>query len=99
MTLLQDRIIGCILGGAIGDAMGGPYEGQPGPIALQPDAPWQLSDDTQLTLATCEAVRESKAVSPDSIAGRFVLWFRQGRITGMGASTLKALRDLAAGAH
>jgi ADP-ribosylglycohydrolase len=96
---LEDQVMGCILGGAIGDALGGPYEGQPAPVALQLDAPWRLSDDTQLTLATCEAVRETGTVSPESIAERFVHWFRQGRITGAGASTLKALRDLAAGAH
>src|SRR5262249_27153108 len=38
-------------------------------------------------------------VSPEQIAGRFAAWFRQGRVTGVGASTLKALRDLSAGAH
>jgi ADP-ribosylglycohydrolase len=95
----EDRVVGCILGGAIGDALGGPYEGQPGPVALQPDAPWRLSDDTQLTLATCEAVCASGKVSPATIAERFAYWFRHGRVTGVGASTLKALRDLAAGAH
>jgi ADP-ribosylglycohydrolase len=98
-TAIEDRVLGCILGGAIGDALGGPYEGQPGPVVLQPDVPWQLSDDTHLTLATCEAVCTSKSVSPSSIADRFVHWFRRGLITGAGASTLKALRDLAAGAH
>jgi len=96
---LEDRVLGCIVGGAIGDARGGPYEGQPGPVIPQLDAACRLSDDTQLTLATCEAVCEDGAVSPATIADRFVCWFRQGRITGMGASTLKALRDLAAGAH
>jgi ADP-ribosylglycohydrolase len=96
---LQDRVVGCILGGAIGDALGGPYEGQPGPVAFDPDAPWRLSDDTQLTLATCEAICAGGAVSPAAIADRFAHWFRQGKVTGVGASTLKALRDLAAGAH
>src|SRR5262249_56987659 len=40
-----------------------------------------------------------RAVSPAAIADHFAHWFRQGRVTGVGASTLKALRDLAAGAH
>ena len=31
-TQLGDRARGCILGGAIGDAMGGPFEGQQGPL-------------------------------------------------------------------
>jgi ADP-ribosylglycohydrolase len=96
---LEDRVLGCIVGGAIGDAPGGPYEGQPGPVSLLTDAPCRLSDDTQLTLATCEAVRAEGAVSPASVADRFACWFRQGRVTGVGASTLKALRDLSAGVH
>ncbi len=98
-SLLEDRVLGCLVGGALGDALGGPYEGQPGPVVLQADAPCRLSDDTQLTLATCEAVCADGTISPASIAERFVCWFRQGRVTGMGASTLKALRDLEAGAH
>jgi ADP-ribosylglycohydrolase len=97
--VIEDRVLGCIVGGAIGDALGGPYEGQLGLVTLQPDAPLRLSDDTQLTLATCEAVAASGSVSPAAIADRFALWYRQGRVTGMGASTLKALRDLAVGAH
>jgi ADP-ribosylglycohydrolase len=99
VTDVEDRVLGCIVGGAIGDALGGPYEGQPGPISVQPDAPWRLSDDTQLTLATCEAVAICRVVSPAAIAARFAHWFSSGRITGVGASTLKALRDLASGAH
>ena len=31
---LADRARGCILAGPIGDAMGGPFEGQPGPLSI-----------------------------------------------------------------
>ena len=96
---VADRIIGCILGGAIGDAMGGPYEGFAPPVSVQSKTRWSISDDTQLTLATCEGLIEAKTVSPAHIADRFTEWFRQGRISGTGSSTLKALRDLSAGAH
>lgn len=83
-------ILGCILGGAIGDAFGGARE-RAGDI--------ELSDDTQLTLATCESITAAKRVDPERLAAHFVHWFRERRLTGLGSSTLKALRDLDAGAH
>ncbi|HSS20363.1 MAG TPA: ADP-ribosylglycohydrolase family protein [Pyrinomonadaceae bacterium] len=98
-TELKDRARGCIIGGAIGDAMGGPFEGQRGPLRFHEHSDWMISDDTQLTLATCESIIEAGKVSPEHIADRFVQWYRAGRITGMGSSTLKALRDLDAGNH
>src|SRR5215813_4344022 len=98
-TALSDRARGCILGGAIGDAMGAPFEGQPGPLRFRPHDDWAISDDSQLTLATCESIIETGEVSPEHIASRFVDWYRARRITGMGSSTLKALRDLDTGLH
>ena len=94
-----DRIRGCILAGAIGDAMGGPYEGISGPLTFKDHRNWTVSDDTQLTLATCEAIGEVRKVSPEQIAKRFAEWYRARRLTGLGSSTLKALRDLDAGLH
>ena len=79
--------------------MGGPYEGQPGPIQFRENRDWNISDDTQLTLATCESIIEIGGVSPEHIADRFVHWFRDRRISGIGSSTLKALRDLDSGLH
>lgn len=96
---VSDRARGCILAGAIGDAMGGPFEGRPGPLQFHEHTDWSISDDSQLTLATCESIIDVGVVSPECIAARMVQWFRARRITGMGASTLKALRDLEAGAH
>ena len=95
----MDHVRGCIIGGVIGDAMGGPFEGRPGPLRFQDHTAWSISDDSQLTLATCESIIELKKVSPEHIAQRFVYWYRARRITGMGASTLKALRDLDADVH
>jgi len=83
----------------VGDAMGGPFEGQRVPVQFREPNNWALSDDSQLTLATCEAIIAAKKVSPEQIADHFLQWYRAGRITGVGASTLKALRDLDAGQH
>jgi hypothetical protein len=45
---------GCLLGGALGDAYGG--IGERGGL--------RLSDDTQMTLATCEAIARTGRVDP-----------------------------------
>lgn len=97
-TSVEARVLGMILGGAVGDGWGRPYEGS---LARAFPLPLELvvTDDTQLTLATCEALIERRRVDPASIAARFLIWFREGRLTGLGSSTTKALRDLAAGAH
>lgn len=95
----RDRVTGCLLGGALGDALGGTCENQPIPILPAQDAVLALSDDTQLTIATCEAIVAAQAASPERIAAAFAALFRQRRIRGLGASTFKALQELAAGAH
>lgn len=89
--MTPESILGCILGGAIGDALGSACEGG---LAGKPE----LTDDTQLTLATCEALTGA-AASPERIARSLLSWYRARRVTRMGSSTLKALRDLDAGAH
>ncbi len=94
-----DRVLGALVGGAIGDAWGGPYEGLVPPFEVRPPARFQVSDDTQLTVATCESVVERGRVDPEHLASRLLAWYRAGRLLGLGASTLKALRDLDAGAH
>lgn len=89
-----------LLAGMLGDAWGGAYEGRTG--ALDPIFPKValMSDDTQLGIATCEAILEARgAVEPERVAASFARWFTDGRLTGLGSSTLKALRDLAAGGH
>ena len=94
------RIRTCLLAGALGDAWGSPYEGLTGPISAPfPQAP-RLSDDTWLTAATCEAIVDSDgSADAASVAANFKRWFEAGLLRGLGSSTLKALRDLSAGAH
>lgn len=108
---IKDRFEGCILGGAIGDAFGSGYENQntqktiigvfyPFGEPLKATKPaWRITDDTQLTLATCEAIIENADISPQLIAHKFVQLFNARKITGIGASTLKALQELAIGGH
>src|SRR5580658_982572 len=96
---LGDSIRGCLLGGAIGDAFGSAYEGQAAPVRMDDNSPWSLTDDTQLTLATCEAIALTGKVEAEAIARRMTIWFQQNRVTRLGSGTLKALRELSQGAH
>ena len=94
----KERIAGCLLAGALGDSIGACYENQ---SAAQFTIPTGLciTDDTQLTLATCESIIERRCVDPESIASHMTDWYRRRKITGIGASTLKALVELDAGGH
>lgn len=94
-----DRIRGCLLGGALADALAFAHEGRrPGPVsALRVGS---ISDDTQLTLATCRAVMEQRGgVRPEAVADHFVRWHREHGFIGLGAATTKALRELSVGGH
>ena len=94
-----DRIVGCLIGGAIGDAMGSAYEGVSSPIQFDDSLNWGITDDTQLTLATCASITAARRVDPAAIADAFAGAFRAGRVSRMGASTYQALEGLAAGGH
>ncbi len=99
MSDTKQSFLGCLLGGAIGDSFGSPHEGKSGPIRMNSGRPGPLTDDTQLSLATCEAIGDNGTIDAEAVAARFLAWFRHGKLTGLGASTLKALVDLDAGAH
>jgi ADP-ribosyl-[dinitrogen reductase] hydrolase len=96
--LLADQIRGCLLLGALGDSLGSSVEGMIPTKGLAPHI-GTITDDTQLTLATCEAIVAAGKVSPEHIAATFADWHRHRKFRGLGSSTLKALTDLAAGQH
>lgn len=96
---MEDRLTASIALGAIGDAIGSYYEGKPSVQNVSFDLLQGVTDDTQLTLATCEAIIQTGRVTPESIAKRMLWWYNQGKLVGLGSSTLKALRDLQMGAH
>ncbi|WP_457033772.1 ADP-ribosylglycohydrolase family protein [Kitasatospora sp. P5_F3] len=76
MTSRQDRVHGCLLGGALGDALGFPVEGvslytiqdRHGPAGITEPVPdregvvGRISDDTQMTLFTAEALLRGASV-------------------------------------
>lgn len=99
-TPSADAIRGCLWAGALGDACGSPYEGRTSAqLEHATICAGHITDDTQLTLATIEAIIDANGVAPATIAARYMAWHQRGALTGLGAATLEALRGLGAGGH
>lgn len=98
-----------MIGGAIGDALGGEFENQeklkkdPALFVwggeIEEEKQKYLSDDTQLTLATCQSIIENKGVYPESIGKTLVKWYRRNRFSGLGSATLQSIRGMINGGH
>lgn len=109
MLTKKERFLGAMYLGAIGDAMGSGYENQikvhdtktyypfGKPKEIEPI--WSFTDDTQLTLATCQALLEDRKASPKLVSNYMMQWYKERKLIGLGASTLKALQELEAGGH
>ncbi len=98
-----DRFQGCLLGLALGDALGAPFEG-----GLPERILWRLigrtkrgemrwTDDTQMSVDVLESLLAKGTVNPDDLAVRFARSYRWSR--GYGPATAKLLRRIARGAH
>lgn len=94
VDFLKERVLGCLYGGIVGDSFGNSSESvrRAGPLA-------SVTDDTQLTFATCEGVVRHRAVAAPTIAEVYREWFDGHALSGLGAATLQALRGLSAGGH
>ena len=108
----KSTVLGTLVGGAIGDAMGAPFEGLwtdsiPSAHALSASfheyhgyPTGQYTDDTQLTLATIHSiVSECDIVIPDIARQISELWRHQSVIGPGGACTQAAERFLATGEY
>lgn len=100
-TTLSD----CIYGLAVGDALGVPYELRPrGTFECtdmigygtheQPAGTW--SDDTSMTLTTCDSIRELGHIDTADMRDKFVCWIAHGEYTidgvfDYGGTTARAL--------
>lgn len=97
-SLLKKNVFGCLLGGAVGDALGAPFEGLWGETIpgkkelLQRFAEFegfpegQFTDDTQLTLATVESIVSCQYINPFDIAGRMFRLWKTNEIIGPGGA-------------
>jgi len=107
---MQDRYRGTLVGLGCGDALGGPVEFMtPEKIAqAHPDgvrtflgggwlhlAPGEITDDTQMTLAMCDAL-DASGVNMDRLVEQFVAWYAS-QPKDIGNTTRAALKYLAEG--
>ena len=110
MKSKRERFLGCMYLGAIGDAKGSGYENMaklpldnevfyPFGKPEQRTPEWMITDDTQLNVLTCEALLKDQSLEPEILCSHFVSYFNKGKIRGIGASTLKAFRELQIGSH
>lgn len=95
----------CVYGLAVGDALGVPFEFNDRDMFSctdmigfgthnQPAGTW--SDDTSMTLALCDSIRELAHIDPSDIQARFIAWYETGAYTidglfDIGIATQKAL--------
>jgi ADP-ribosylglycohydrolase len=99
---LRDRFHGCLLGCAVGDALGAPFEGYwdhqlPRRAALlrgfaevEGYPRGQYTDDTQLTLATIESVVRRGDLEPDDVARSIASLWRHDSVVGPGGACTRA---------
>lgn len=101
MNPTDDHAAGCLLGLALGDALGAPYEGGPLERAL-----WALigktrsghlrwTDDTQMSLDLARVLLAAGRVDQDALAARFAASYRWSR--GYGPGTARVLKLVAGG--
>ncbi len=111
IELRPSRFAGCLLGLAIGDALGMPVEGMRatsirkrfGRVRDFLDAPWRMlragqwTDDTQMMLCHARSIVDRKGVDPEDTARKFLSWFTSGDWRGIGSSTYESMQRLRAG--
>ncbi len=91
---LVERYRGCMVGLAVGDAVGTTLEFKaPGTFTPIDDMvgggkfdlrPGEWTDDTAMTLCLAESLVESKGMSADDQMSRFDRWFRRGHLSATG---------------
>lgn len=100
---LRDRFRGCLLGVAVGDALGAPFEGQP---RADPDAiaRWagaaetlRWTDDTHMTMGLARSLLACGGISGPQLAVEFARSYNNEPWRGYGAGPPKVFAALASG--
>jgi poly(ADP-ribose) glycohydrolase ARH3 len=101
----REQFVGCLLGQAVGDGLGAPYEGllddiifRMGPadaiVRDPPEAVLYYTDDTQMAIGVAESLVECGEVVERSLCAAFASNYDPARCYGPGARRiLEAIRD------
>jgi poly(ADP-ribose) glycohydrolase ARH3 len=95
-STLEERFQGCLVGLAVGDATGAPYEGLPGDMIFQmgpaqkivetpPDEVRQYTDDTQMAIGVAETLVECGEIREGVLCSAFARNYDPARGYGQGA--------------
>src|SRR5580693_6417909 len=91
---MLDRFRGCLLGQAVGDALGAPFETMPGSaiyygfgsarkiLAAPPVETLEYTDDTQMMIGIAETLIEHRRIVQDDLMRRFADNFDANRAYG-----------------
>ncbi len=100
-TMTEEHFAGCLLGLALGDALGAPFEGGPierlvwRAIGTTKDGRMRWTDDTQMAVDIAESLVELGRLDADDLARRFAASYRWSR--GYGPGTRRVLKRIASG--
>ena len=108
---MEDKFIGTLVGLAIGDALGMPFEGMSAleikeqfgkiydfmPHPTSKLKPGQYTDDTEMMICLAESIINSKEVVPEDVSRKYLSWYLSGDWRGIGRTTYKALLNLKKG--
>ncbi len=106
-----ERFQGCLLGLAVGDALGMPLEGMRaseirkrfGRVRDFLAAPWRMleagqwTDDTKMMLCQARSIAARGGFDLEDTARAFLAWYESGDWRGIGGATYDAMRRLQAG--
>jgi ADP-ribosyl-[dinitrogen reductase] hydrolase len=103
---VAERVVGCLLGLALGDALGAPFEFSRGvrlPEVIPAfELPWKgrppgsTTDDTAMALNLAMSLTDRGALDPDDLVRRHLAWFRS-EPPDVGSITRAVLSRVAAG--
>ena len=104
--------IATLVGCAIGDALGNPFEMKPAtsPMLTNWDGlfkaggtfwegePGQYTDDTLMSMALSASLIEKDGFDPEDVASKYLAWYESGNTRGIGNTTAGAIVNLKMGA-